>query len=190
MGQGKNVDITAIVIGVLTISATIIGVYIGQSMAANNESDKLIREKLEKSYQMVLQLPKLAVDFNMSATNKLDDQNFEYNAGNYNHLRNIYSNEIAKIKSISDLYAPSLSDGTDNLIRCSKKFINLAANHMLLEARDSGREITHELMSYAHPSKKLERNESLNSIVAARLQCDKEGETLKKAIVKAMKNHI
>jgi hypothetical protein len=61
---------------------------------------------------------------------------------------------------------------------------------MLLEARDAGIPITHALMSYRDPSKKLERNESLDTTAYTRVKCEFVGDQLNENIAKVMKKYI
>ena len=179
--------ITSTVIGVL---GGILGVCVGQIMGASVESDKFLREKIQESYYRVLSLPELAGNFHSSALNKINAQNFEFYAANYNDAHEKYSKEVKYIVSISDLYERSFSAQTSDIAECSKKFTDSVSNHMLLEAQAGGKQITGQLRSYKNPNEPLSWGESVQTMSSLRLECDKGLDKLKLEIADAMQKHL
>ncbi|KWU48848.1 hypothetical protein SB759_04890 [Pseudomonas sp. SIMBA_059] len=177
-------------IPLLTIAASLGGVYMGQRMIAVGESNKVIREKLAMAYNMNLEVPDLALAVNMSATEIVTPATVGFKGGNYNKALNAYRAKLTEIKTINELYVDEITPSVIALSRCSEVFVNYAANHMLLEARDAGLPITHDLMSYRNPSKKLERNESLDATAHTRVKCELVGDQLNASIAQVMKKHI
>jgi hypothetical protein len=177
-------------IPLLTIAASLGGVYMGQRMIAVGESNKVIREKLAMAYNMNLEISDLALAVNMSATELTTPANVGFKGGIYNKALNAYRAKLTEIKTINELYVDEITQSVTALSRCSEVFINYAANHMLLEARDAGIPITHALMSYRDPSKKLERNESLDTTAYTRVKCEFVGDQLNENIAKVMKKYI
>ena len=188
--DNQQSDRTTLIIGALTISATLLGVYLGKTMEGSNESSKVIRGKLEEAYQRTLRVPDLAVEFNMAATARLSEENFNYNAHIYSSRLDAYRDELTQIEAISDLYAPSISRSVERLVSCTDEFVDYASNHFLLEARDAGKEVAHELRSYRDHSQILERPESLDTVVHVREKCKKVGDDVKKEIIQSMREHI
>ena len=174
----------------LTIAASLGGVYMGQRMIAVGESNKVVREKLAIAYNMNLEVPDLALAVNMSTTEAATPTNVGFRGGVYNKALNAYRAKLTEIKTINELYVDDITQSVTALSRCSEVFINYAANHMLLEARDAGMPITHALTSYRDPSKKLERNESLDATAHARVKCELVGNQLNATIAQVMKKHI
>lgn len=174
----------------LTIIASLGGVYMGQRMIAQGESNKVIREKLELAYNLTLAVPDLALAVNMSATESVSGDNHLYKGQIYNEALSAYQRKIVEINTINALYSGEITDAVEVFTRCSKIFTNYAANHMLLERRDIGLKIASPLYSYLNPGEKLDRNESLNLTAQARVECELTGTFLNDSIAKAMKNHI
>lgn len=174
----------------ITVAASLGGVYMGQRMIAIGESNKLIREKLERIYDITLSIPDLAIAVNTSATEKVTAIDANAKAAIYNEALNKYQEKIIEIEKINTLYVEEISGAVTSLQQCSKKFIDHAVNHLLLERRDAGFQILGPLKSYEDPNKNLEREESLNSTVLIRLECEETGKALKLTIAKEMKKHI
>nr|WP_298114079.1 hypothetical protein [uncultured Pseudomonas sp.] len=174
----------------LSGAAGIGGVYVGQSMSASNEGDKIIREKLEVAYDKTLLLPKLALNLNSAAINKLDENSVDLHMALYSSAFDKYQDEILAIKKISDLYANDIAVEVNNLSECAKEFSIYASTHLLLEGRDAGRPTLTKLVSYSAPEKVLERTESLNETAYARLRCDSAANDLNASIARVMRKHI
>ena len=162
----------------------------GQRMVAVGESNKVIREQLALAYNMTLAVPDLALAVNISATEAFTGADSRFRGAIYNDALTAYRGKLTEIKKINALYVDDITESVEALSRCSEIFINYAANHMLLEARDAGMQITHSLMSYRDPSKKLERNESLDVTARTRVKCEFAGSQLNGTIAQAMKKHI
>lgn len=174
----------------LTVAASLGGVYMGQRMVAEGESNKVVREKLAVAYNMNLEVPGLALAVNMSATEAVTPTNVGFRGGVYNDALNAYRAKLTEIKTINALYVDEITQSVKALSRCSDKFTSYAASHMLLEARDAGMQINYPLMSYRDPSKKLERNESLDITAYTRVECEVAGDQLSEAIAQVMKKYI
>ncbi|MNJ53257.1 hypothetical protein D3C77_486380 [compost metagenome] len=174
----------------LTVAASLGGVYMGQRMIALGESNKVIREQLALAYSISLDVPELALSVNMSSAEKVTSADSGVKAAIYNDALKSYRGKITEIKKINSLYVDEITGAVETLSRCSDKFISYAANHMLLERRDAGMQISHSLISYRDPSSELGRNESLNVTADARVKCEVVGEQLNETIAKVMKDYI
>lgn len=174
----------------LTVAASLGGVYMGQRMVAEGESNKVVREKLAVAYNLNLEVPDLALTVNMSATEAVTPASVGFRGGIYNNALNAYRTKLTEIKTINALYVDEITQSVKALSRCSDKFTSYAANHMLLEARDAGMQINSPLMSYRDPSKTLERNESLDITAYTRVECEVAGDKLSETIAQVMKKYI
>lgn len=186
----SNINLAGFGIPLLTIAASLGGVYMGQRMVAEAESNKVIREKLALAYNLTLTVPELALAVNNSAIEAFTGANHSLGGATYNNALFAYRNKITEIKTINALYVDGITESVDAFSRCSEMFINYASNHMLLEARDAGMQIAQPLMSYRNPRKKLERNESLDATAYTRVKCELAGKQLNVTIARVMKEHI
>ncbi|EJB8391700.1 hypothetical protein ACR96V_24735 [Pseudomonas aeruginosa] len=183
-------DIFKVVSLLLSGAAGIGGIYVGQSMSASNEGNKVIREKLEVAYDKTMLLPKLALNLNSAATNKLDANSVDFHMAMYSSVFEKYQDEILAIKKISDLYANDIAGEVKSLSECAKEFSIYASTHLILEARDAGRPTISNLVSYSDSEKMLERDESLNETAYARLRCESATHDLSASIARVMRKHI
>lgn len=185
-----GIRLTGLGIPLLTIAASLGGVYMGQRMVAAGESNKVIREQLALAYNLTLSIPTLALAVNTSAITTVSSADSGFRGSVYNDALKAYQGKITEIKTINALYVDDITEAVDELSRCSEQFVNFAANHMLLERRDAGMPIVKPLMSYQNSNLKLERIESLNVTAYERVRCELMGEQLNAKIAQVMKKHI
>lgn len=185
-----GIRLTGLGIPLLTVAASLGGVYMGQRMVAAGESNKVIREQLALAYNLTLSIPALALAVNTSAITTVSSADSGFRGAVYNDALKSYQGKITEIKTINALYVDDITEAVEGLSRCSEQFVNFAANHMLLERRDAGMPIVKPLMSYQNSNLKLERIESLNVTAYERVRCEFMGEQLNVKIAQVMKKHI
>lgn len=186
----RGISVAGLGIPLLTIFASLGGVYMGQRMVAEGESNKIIREKLALAYNMTLEVPELALAVNTSAIQSVTVDDAGLKGAIYNNALNAYLGKITEIQTINNLYVDGITGSVEALSRCSEDFVNHAINHLLLERRDAGMQVAYPLASYQNPNEKLGRNESLNITAQARVKCELVSKQLNLTIAQVIKKYI
>ncbi len=182
-------DKSTVTPALIALFGGLLGVFIGQTMTATTESDKLVRVKLEEAYFHTLALPQLANDLHSVVLEPVIQANYDIAVTRYEFVRTKYREGIARVVAVSDLYEPKLGEATQQITECGNKFVSTAAAHFLLRAELGGKAILHP-KSYTNPTALLSLPESLNMMVALRADCDQIVDELKKTVISSMKDHL
>lgn len=160
--------------------AALLATLIGQQINASVETSKVVRLKLEDAYFRTLTLPRYAGDLNTRAVSPIQASSAYQSAVQYNMAVKQYSDEVAHLVAVADLYEVRVANPAYTLEKCSSKFRDNSADYFIHAYKLSSQNLTNTPFTA----------KQLNDLVAIRLECESAITDLRKAIATAMKRHL
>ena len=160
--------------------AALLAALLGQQINASVETSKVVRLKLEEAYFRTLTLPRYAVDLNIRAVGPIQATFANQSAVQYNMAVKQYSDEVAHLVAVADLYEDRVASPAYKLEKCSSKLRDNSANYFIHAHKLSSQNLTITPFTA----------KQLDDLVAIRLECESAMTDLRKAIAIAMKRHL